>query len=309
MIPNLWLRLIGLNIVGWLGYAYVASFVGSFPSGPFIDMSLIIFLGLLFYLFVFYFHLPLTFYYGIICVSALIQAAIAICQHLWFDPVSTLLVSVVKVTGEMDFSTPVGTLGNPNFLGAYLAISLPFFFRRRWVWFLPVIGYSLYIADASAACGAAIIGLGFFFLGKWGFIAIVPAIVYVVILGRHSILTLDRYSFWMDAIQKACHSPSSFLFGYGQGTTWQVGNQLHNEYVATFFHYGITGLSCMVAYMVSLFRGNKTLVTALLILAVNMGWNHPLHTVPTAMLAIIVIALIEREKMEGLKNGMDSNNA
>jgi hypothetical protein len=29
-----------------------------------------------------------------------------------------------------------GSLGNHNYLAGYLAISLPFFLRKKWIWFL-----------------------------------------------------------------------------------------------------------------------------------------------------------------------------
>lgn len=315
LLPNMWLKLMGLLITAWLGYAYLLKFLGPFPSGPFIDASLIIFFGSLLYLFVFHSNLSPAFYFGAMCISALIQASIAICQRMWFDPVSETLAYLVTVTGVLDFSTPVGTLGNTNFLGAYLAISLPFFFRRKWAWFLPIIAYGLYITNARAACGAAIVGTGFFFLGWKGFFgAIIPGLAYITAVGGHSwgqLLHSDRYLFWIDAIKRVCDSVPSFLVGYGQGTTWMINNELHSEYAATFFRYGIIGLFCMGGYIVTTFRdvrayrspsrrllraGGNTPLTAFLILCVNMVANHPLHIVPTAILAVVVMALLEREK-------------
>jgi hypothetical protein len=297
LTPSLWLKIIGLTATAWLGFAYAAAFVGTFPLAPFIDASLILFFGLTFFLFVFYTDIFFNTYAGIICISSLIQACLGICQWLWFDPASALIAQVVKVGGEMDFRTPVGTLGNPNFLGAYLAISLPFFFRSGWVWFLPVIALGLCAANSATAILAAIFGAAYFIGGWRGFlVGTVPAVVYLLGFSGKAVLGNERIPFWIDAFWKVCHSPASFLFGFGQGTTWQIGNQLHNQYMATLFNFGFVGLSCMIAYIVTASRKNRILFTAFLILCVNMIANHPLHVVTTAILAITVTALNEREK-------------
>ncbi len=300
LMPSLWLKIIGLVATAWLGLAYAAAFVGTFPVVPFIDASLILFFGLTFFLFVFHMDISFDTYAGIICASVLIQASLGICQWLWFDPVSTLIAYVVKVGGETGFRTPVGTLGNPNFLGAYLAISLPFFFRSKWKWCLPVIILGLCAANSSTAVIAAIFGTAYFLGGWMGFyIGVIPAVVYLMGFSGKAVLGNERIPFWMDAVQKVCHSPASFLFGFGQGTTWQIGNQLHSQYAATLFSFGFVGLSCMIAYIVTVSRKNKTLFTAFIILCINMIANHPLHVVTTAILAITIMALCERDRKAG----------
>jgi hypothetical protein len=296
-MPDNPLKVIGCMVVAWLGYAYSASFVGTFPSLRYTVESLPILGGLLWFLFVLYSDISFDFYAGIICVFALLMAGIASCQLWWFDPVSTTLANVITVKGDMDFRTPVGVLGNPNFLGAYLAIALPFFFRRGWCLLIPVVAYGLWISQTSSAIGAALCGVGFFLFGMTGAVlAVVPAVAYFIIIDGHTLTGIDRIDFWMDAAQKVTASPSTLLFGYGQGATWQEGNQLHNQYASTLFHFGAVGLACMLNYIFTVYQGNRILFTAFLILCVNMIGNHPLHTVPTAILAITVIALIEREK-------------
>ena len=298
--PNVWLKALGFLAVGWLGFAYSSAFVGSFPSGAYVDASLTIMLGLAFLLFGFYTDIPFKTFAGIICVSALIQAVLGIFQWAWFDPVSSLLVHVVNVTGGTDHRTAIGTLGNPNFLGAYLAISLPFFFRRGWAWFIPVVLLSLYAANAMSAIAAVIIGAAYYFGGWRGaIIGIVPAGIYYLTIGGQS-LNNERYDMWFDAARKVSASWQSLLFGYGQGVTWQIDNQLHSEFVATLFAYGVIGLSAMIGYITTIYRGHRILFTAFLILCINMIGNHPLHTVPTAILAVTIIGLIERERKREL---------
>ena len=291
LLPNVWLKIIGIIATGWLGFAYAIDFIGSFPISPFVDASLVLFFAIVFYLFVYHTKYTFEFYAKIICISALIQTMISICQWLWFDPVSFLMSTIVIVKG----TGIVGSLGNPNFLGAYLAISLPFFFRSRWVWFIPVIIIGLLISKTSTAIIGAIIGTAFF-IGGWRFAVcgIVPVGIYLMVSTPAGTALNVRLDYWIDATKTTCRSLSSFIVGYGQGTTWRLDNQIHNEYVATFFNYGITGLACMIAYIATISRNNKILFTAFIILCVNMIGNHPLHVVTTAILAIVISALIER---------------
>lgn len=321
-IQNNWLRIITLAVTGWLAVAYSLSFIGSFPVFPFVDSSLLILFGITVYLIVYYTDIPFNFYANIICISALIQCSIGICQ-LWFDPIETILANIIIVKKVPRHNEVVGILGNSNYLAAYLAISLPFFFRGfslrfyeffikkvkikipysapGWWLAVPVICFGLYIADTATATAAAIIGVSYFIFGYIGIIAgVALAAIGFFVFSGHDIVNDARVIRWVDAVQKVFHSPSSFLFGYGQGTAWKLGDQLHSEYIATFFNYGAIGLAALIGYVVTISRNNKILFTAFIILCVNMIGNHPLHVATTAILAITIISLIERDKRRAI---------
>jgi hypothetical protein len=103
---------------------------------------------------------------------------------------------------------------------------------------------------------------------------------------------------WIDGIQKITHSWESILFGFGPGIQWKAGDQLHNEYLMTVWNYGLIGLTFLIGFIVTIHRQNRWLFTAFIILCVDMIGNHALHTTPTALLAVVIIALIERERNE-----------
>lgn len=302
-MPNKFLRVLGFVVVGWLLFAYIVGFFLDFPVSAYIEASMMIMIGVSLFLFVFYTDISANLYFNVICISSLLQCLIALCQWFWVDPVSITLSHIIHVTSSgFDTRTPVGILGNRNFLGAYLAISLPFFLRNKWCWFIPVIAFGLWITQTATAIIAAIIGITFFFYGFWGIlVGVVLGAIYLFGLSGKDLAGNVRLEYWKDAIQKVSASPISLLFGYGQGVTWKIGNQLHSEYVATLFNYGLIGLSSMVAYIVTVYRGHKILLASFIILCINMTGNHPLHVVSTAILAIVIIALIEREKLENVK--------
>lgn len=93
--------------------------------------------------------------YNLICVVALINVAFAILQA--FD-VYILLKPVSR-------DIPIGLMSNPNELSAFLAICLPFFFRRKWVYTLPLILAGLFLAKSSNGILA-----GFIIISVWSIV-------------------------------------------------------------------------------------------------------------------------------------------
>jgi len=302
-LPNQFLTLFVLYVAGWLAYILSLNYVGGCISAfvpVILDGSLFFLFFFLFFLSVFHSKISQKTWFNVICISAFIQALIGICQLWFFDPITSILSLVVTVTGDIPFSTPVGTLGNNNFLGAYLAISLPFFFRSKWWMLLPAIVYGIFITHTTAAGVAALVGVAFFFGGWWTVLLIsISTVIYLYFYDFTHIFKADRFLFWKDAFIKVTHSFKTFMFGFGPGITWEKGNQLHNEYVATLFNFGIVGLSLLIGYIVTVYKDNKILFTALLITCVNMLGNHPLHTTPSAMLILVIVALIEKERING----------
>lgn len=302
LMPNLWLRCLGLVVSAWLFAGILFVWVGMFPDSAlvtFIDGTQIILLGMLVYLFVYFVPLEFSFWANLICSFVLVQIGIAVLQFYNMDPVSRLMSNFVKVGGEMGFNTPVGTLGNPNFLAAYIAISFPFFLRRGWACALPVIAFGLYITRTSTAMAAVLVAFGWWLAGWRGAcVGILGGIGAYFATGHDGIPT--RVFYWIDAVKETMNAPLGILAGWGPGVSWRPDNQLHNEYVAAFFNYGLVGLALMVGYLKTLPTDNRMLFAAMLAVMVNMVGNHPLHTVPTAILIAVVAALIERHGKYGI---------
>ena len=318
-----WIKSMGVYLSCWMAFTFLMVFLGKFPqilSMAMIEAVFFIFAGLILFLSIYRGSLSLSSWLNIICIAATAQALLAVSQTFGFDPVRLLLEKVVDVHGQMAFTTPVGTMGNQNFLAAFLAISLPFFFRATWVdlgksrrkgsccllrlpigWYLaiPIIVYALILTKTTTAIGAAIIGSVYFFFGwKWACGSVLPAFVIYAIKFNGTILTNARIQYWLDAINSTTSSWQTFMFGWGPGITWKSGNMLHSEYINAFFNYGLIGLIIMVGYIVSVHKMNKMLLSAFIVLCIDMIGNHALHTVPTAVLIITIIALLERQKQE-----------
>ena len=216
-----------------------------------------------------------------------------------------ILVLVLIVMGLVQVfigkGSPVATLGNQNFFAAFIAISTVFFIRKRWWVFLPVLALSLYVARTSTAIAAAFVSCAFYFWGwKGAGLSIIPAILYYLLfkIPVHSLSLGMRLEYWIDALSKISNSWHTLIFGVGPGVYWQYGNELHSEPVSLLFNLGIVGLTIVAAYIFRSFTQctDRRLQAALLAVVVDSFGNHVMHTAPTALLVIIILGLIDREK-------------
>ena len=299
---NWWIRVIGIYLSGWVAFNFFVIFLGKYPpelSTSMIDFLLPVFVGMVFFLSIYRGDLPFEVWANVICIVATIQAVISILQMCGIDPIVPVLNCFVDVYGQMPFTTPTGTMGNQNFLAAFLAISLPFFFRGKWKWPLPIVIYALILTKTTTAIAAAIIGTVYFYFGwKWAIGSILPAFVIYAIKYNGTVLTNARVEYWLDAWRSTSHSWQTLLFGWGPGITWKSGNMLHSEYVNTFFSFGLIGVVLMVGYIMDVHKINKMLFSAFIVACIDMIGNHALHITTTATLILVVVALSEREREE-----------
>ncbi|MFA6290187.1 MAG: hypothetical protein WC637_00320 [Victivallales bacterium] len=113
---------------------------------------------------------------------------------------------------------------------------------------------------------------------------------------------IGRFSMWLTALSKLITSWSAMVFGFGPGAFWGKAYNLHSEYMAAWFYFGLIGLSVMIGYIYTTIRflikkKDMILLSAFVILCLDMGANHTLHIATTAFLAVIICGLIERERL------------
>lgn len=295
------LAALGLYCAAWMSFVYSWGFLGGSPSTVYVNANAItcLILGAVYFLFFVRADVDDALIHDGICISALIQAGIAFFQVLDWDPIHRLMALVVVPHADLAWTSPVGTLGNPNWLGAYLSISLPFFFCRDEKWVQPGMAVCLVIlATSTTPILAAIAGICFIAWGWWGFAgALIPAGFYMAVIDRHVLASTPRLGFWASGLKSSFSSWHTAVVGWGPGISWQPDNHLHNQYLQTLFNYGLIGLGLMVGYIASALRSSRMLTAAIIIIAVNMAGNSPLNVVPCALLVLTVMALIERERM------------
>lgn len=313
---NVWISAFMVYLAGREVFLFLGAINGN-PAAAIAGLDVMVYLiaGLLFFVAARHSNLELFTFYNFICIGAIVQAVIAVLQFVGIDLMLMVLNLFVPAKGKLADGTLLGTLGNPNFLAAYLAISLPFFFRKGWAWFIPLIVAVLIGCKTTAAIIPAIIGAAWFFwdrtTGHWqstynGMIitgCALAGIFYVTVIGT-PFWESDRFGFWMQAMGQL-DTTAKILFGLGPGAPWAQKWPLHSEWVTVVHQFGMAGLWIVGGYVLTLYRGNRFLFAALLIALINAGGNYNLHLAPSAALIAVIAGLIEREKTA--QKGPDSS--
>ena len=315
-IKNRMARYFMLYAAAWTLFASIFYMTGAIPGEFFSKVIFQMFFlisGGVIYLAVVKSKLSLEFVFNVICISTILQMIIATCQVFDADPAVWMLSQIINVEYKSDTNF-IGTLGNINFFSAYLAITLPFFLRRRWWIFLLAYPYFLFRQHTSVAVAAAIIGLTYyvyqtprckdFFKNPWHKVGLIVAVLLVIGMcfywydGMSRIFPPEgdyRLNKWAMALNQISISWITVIFGLGPGSSWGGEGALHNEWLTIFHRFGIIGLSFVLIYTAKAYRGNRHLFTAFIIICINAIGNLSMHLAPSIFLILIVLGLIERE--------------
>ena len=235
-----------------------------------------------------------------ICIGSLIQAGLAALQLLGVDLWTSALGLIMP--SRSDLGGAAGTMGNGNYLGGWLAISLPFFFRGKWwVFVLPILALLIPVrsATAFAAALAGLLAYGLYsrrFTMEEKIWASVLAVFFVCAFGLiyHPIFHNDRFDMWWQAAREVMASPAKFIFGLGPGNLSAGLIPLHSEWVTCLQAFGYLGLVMMAGYFIFGPVGNLILTSSLAAIGVDMLGNSPLHLGPSAFLILVICGLLER---------------
>lgn len=246
--------------------------------------------------------------YNFICVAAILQSLIAIMQTLNFDPYIMLVQQLYTVNFGLPRTETVGTLGNNNFLACYVAISLPFFFRRTWCYFIPVIIALLFIANTATAMVAMLVGVIYYIKPKikwrWIGLALLPFIAHLIMTKKSLTIHFfnyplpDRFQWWIGSIKTVIQTLQTTIFGMGPGSNYStLQAPLHNEWIQTFYYFGLIGVVLLLGFVFTISRKNRILYASFLIASICCMGTYMMHLAPSAFLIVIVLALLERERL------------
>ncbi len=244
-------------------------------------------------------------FFNIICISALAQLLLAYLQYAGFDAFTWILNKAIPTTSILQ-GHPTGTLGNNNFLAAYLAISFPMFFRRGWWFCIPFIAVMLYLSNTTSAVVPAIIVSIWYFRDKIskremriGIAGGLLAVAAYALFQHTPFYSNPRWVDWGIAVKQIFESPWAFIFGRCPGALWGKSYPMHNEWLQIFHSYGLIGFSLFCGIVFSLFAKtkNRILTASLMTAGINMFGNYNLHLAPSAFLITLIAGLKERESL------------
>ena len=238
-LKNNWLKAFGcyiaLSVIGsWmLAMYYPKAGLRAFLTT---DQAIYLTCGYVLLVFISISNIDTETFYKWICIGAIVQCLIAIPQQFEIFPFVWFMNFIGIRTINPLVSKAVGTLQNSNFFSAYIAISLPFFFRKKWRWFIPVIVVHLLLSASTTAVISAAIGTVVVFNIWWVLIlGLIGAYAFAWYDGTMSKLIVSelleqspRLGFWKEAMGNI-KTVKEFLFGHGLGFSWGRGFNLHNE--------------------------------------------------------------------------------
>jgi hypothetical protein len=240
-------------------------------------------------------RVPLQRFYDFVCIVAIAQAVIAIGQLFGFD---VFAISDVFHSERSSFRT-VGTLGNSNFLGAFLAMSLPFFFRGRWklAGILPLVAMCLSQSTGAVVSFAAAMCVQFAF---WRAVPYAAGFLMIYIAIDWSVISATSRIEWaLATIGKIFEYPLGMLFGRGPVADTGMRHPIHNDWIEMWLRYGLVSLSLALTYIINLRGRNRTLVASLAAFFVNALVSYPFRLAPMIFLAAMCMGLLERDKSYG----------
>lgn len=307
---NKWLSLFIGYVVVWQLYLFLVNTYNLYPSEQHIygfPQMIFILSAACVYVATLKNKLTNEWFYNAICIAAILQACLAICQYCGFMPVYDLLADNTKTVTGLSKTAIVGTLGNNGFLAIFLVISLPFFFRKYWYWFIPAILFLLIISSTKTAIIALGVGCIVYFYNKVRLKFIILSTIGIVItylIYENQVRGLSdlflsmkiRYEFWLSAV-KQLDTPVKVIFGLGPGAQWGKSFPMHNDWLTIYHKFGLIGIGLTGGFLTTIYTGNRRLFSAFIIACVCMCGSYPLHLAPQAFLIIMIIGLMARERL------------
>lgn len=213
--------------------------------------------------------------------------------------------------GKAEKTQLVGFMSNRNELGAVLAFCLPAFFRRRWIFAIPLILIGLigtHCMGGVLAAGAATAVYLFWRLRRWAAITgltvcLAGAALYAIYFDPHfDTSRLTAWGLMWDLYR------NNWVTGYGLGSFQTIFMglkehfvtpyaQAHNDLFQGIFEMGIGFAVLTAGYLISIVRRRESIlaIAAMTGIVVNSLVNFPFHVAITAMIAITWMAILEHD--------------
>lgn len=283
--------------------ATVSCFYPRLTGNSFVTFQLIVFAAA-WYLIIVYALKPryVSILLDAMCIIALCHVAYQMFQICGYD-------FIYRARGNVGNTVrTVGLMSNRNELAALLSFCLPAFFRKGWVWLIPLMIVGFFNTHVMGGILAGFVALGVFlirYLHRWIWVSIAVLVVlfglYCVFLDFH--IDLSRLTAWSLMWDLYKHN---WLFGFGIGSFQTIFYtpelrqffiapfaQAHNDIFQGVFEMGIGFAVIFIGYLISVRKKAIIPLAALGAIVVNSLVNFPFHIAITAMIAVTWMAILE----------------
>lgn len=240
-------------------------------------------------------------YYGMIAGS-LIQCAFIYARFNGFDLYPMLMSWFGAKTLFNDTQMIMGTLLNPNLVGAYLVITLPAFLHLKRLAFISAVPLvCIFFSDSLMAIACLFAGVAYLILNQYKKLLYIGAMVSMVLVfffvkGHDS----NRFMIWKQSFQ-AVDAQHLII---GKGPAWFADQQFkdenqivaqeeHNEFIALFNWFGLLGIALLLKPFWNFLKSKDAdliLPCSLFIAFCNAFGHFNLHQSTTAIIILIALA-------------------
>lgn len=211
----------------------------------------------------------------------------------------------------------IGSLGNRNVSGAFIASTIPFLFIGKMRLFIPLCFSALFLTNSAMPTLALLPGIAVFtyisvlkrkyLLHFLGLGVLITTVLFINSDNGGFFTAGTRLGAWRLALDLV--TLKSFIFGNGLGFVYDnyklfshgVENfrQLHNEYLSIFISFGAIGISAISYFLIKnkekLLKGDLMILSSIAIISGNAVGFHNLHISSTALILILLIGAILRD--------------
>lgn len=243
------------------------------------------------------------------CIGSLIQAFFILMNGLGYSPetwMMGLFNDNIQVNGTMfnKFGASPGTLGNPNLSGGYLALCSLAFFRKKWIYLLPISLAALASTGAAMGVLSFIAGTLYYFKGNLiskrnTYLLTIFSMFLVFFTGLKG-MDSGRFEIWRMMFDKIQFT--DYLFGNGLAwfqdlkMAWSdtYVAQEHSSYLTLFNTFGIVGALAFLGYLWKFIntKDENKLFSAILFTAFCNAYGHFSIQQSTMMIIILVTIAI-----------------
>lgn len=236
-----------------------------------------------------------------ICVAVVTQAIICFLNKFgfnWYLFLFDIIGQKVQYNKIQGYSGVIGSLGNPNIVGSFMAVGLGAFFRKKWVWGLLLVVPAILLTKSHTPVIVALISVAAYFSHKRVSVKyLIPGLCVVGTFILPLFYESHRTSNWVVIIPRAFRR---FFSGWGLGhwpnvsSFYSVGpsnfTKMHNEYLELFYSLGAFGLViCALIYFFIMISKQRNF------LAISIGgmascFTHfSFHSSPTALILMAAL--------------------
>ena len=244
-----------LYAIAWQMFIFMQSFRTGENPGAGLSIILSLTAGAMVFKFVSSGSVKKETWYSVIRTVVIIQAVLGSLQHFGINLVTDFLVQFVPVRADLPTHI-TGTLGNRNFMAAFIAMSIPMFASWKWAEIKGVNVSVIFLLAVLVGCMspgtlAAIIGIAIYYTYsrkiKHGFLYVLLSVVvavgfaagYILITGNHLNEFADFAIQW-EQLQKTGDVLTDTSPGdIGRFAMWMLaGWQLAHNWFAFIFGFG-----------------------------------------------------------------------